>query len=100
MSDEEKPPKEEADKAPSKRQQQTWKLPDHFEDHVESALIKCAAGAAAGGACALLFFRGGSKWRTACVAAGLGVALGSQYARVATGTAAATTSAEERVPPS
>jgi hypothetical protein len=48
-------------------------------------LLKTAVGAAAGGAIGVLLFRSGGGWRSACAAAGAGVALGSTYERVSSG---------------
>jgi hypothetical protein len=46
-------------------------------------LLKAAAGIAAGGLVGAVLFRsGGRGWRSACVAAGAGVAAGSTYQRV------------------
>lgn len=45
-------------------------------------LIKTAIGVTAGGAVGMLLFRTGGGWRSACAAAGLGVAMGSTYERM------------------
>ena len=60
----------------------TWKLPDGIEDHIESGLIKSAIGATAGGLVGMILFRSGGGWRSASVAAGVGVAVGSTYERI------------------
>lgn len=49
-------------------------------------VFKAAVGMTVGGLAGLLLFRGGNKgsgWRAASVATGLGVAVGSTYARAA-----------------
>jgi len=58
-----------------------WKLPDGIEDHIESGLIKAAAGAVAGGIVGAVLFRSGKGWRSASMALGVGVALGSTVER-------------------
>jgi len=69
----------------------SWKLPDGIEDHLEQGVLKAAVGAAVGGALGMLLFRSGKGWRSASVASGLGVALGSTYARVMNGSNSSTT---------
>ena len=65
----------------------TWKLPDGIEDHLEAGLFKAAAGVAVGGSLGVLLFKSGNKgWRVASAAVGLGVAVGSTYARATTST--------------
>ncbi len=59
----------------------SWKLPDGIEDHIESGLIKSAAGAVAGGIIGGIFFRSGKGWRAASVALGIGAAVGSTVER-------------------
>jgi Domain of unknown function (DUF543) len=66
----------------SKAKSTTWKLPDGIEDHLEIGLVKASAGIAVGGAIGLLLFRSGKGWRTASVATGLGMAVGSTYTRI------------------
>jgi hypothetical protein len=61
----------------------SWKLPDGIEDDIESALIKTAIGATVGGLFGVIMFKAGSGSRAASVAAGIGVAAGSTYERVA-----------------
>jgi uncharacterized protein YcfJ len=58
-----------------------WKLPDGIEDHIESGIIKTAAGALAGGVIGAILFRSGSGMRSASVALGVGAAIGSTIER-------------------
>mmetsp|Transcript_2083 Transcript_2083/g.3793 ORF Transcript_2083/g.3793 Transcript_2083/m.3793 type:complete len:80 (+) Transcript_2083:129-368(+) len=58
-----------------------WKLPDGIEDHIESGIIKAAAGALAGGIVGAILFRSGSGMRSASVALGVGAAVGSTIER-------------------
>lgn len=62
-----------------------WQLPTGIEDHIESGLVKLTAGVLVGGALGMLLFRSspGKGWRSASIAAGAGVALGSTYVRFA-----------------
>ena len=66
----------------------SWKLPDGIEDHLEEGLLKAAIGVGVGGALGMLLFRSGKGWRSAAVASGLGVAVGSTYSRVVNGSTA------------
>ena len=59
----------------------TWKLPDGIEVHIESGLIKTAAGAVAGGIVGAVLFKSGKGWRGASVAMGVGAAIGSTVER-------------------
>jgi hypothetical protein len=59
----------------------TWKLPDGIEDHLEAGLFKAVAGGVVGGMLGMLLFKSGKGWRSASVASGFGVAVGSTYAR-------------------
>lgn len=59
----------------------SWKLPDGIEDHLEAGLLKAAVGVAVGGALGMLLCKSGKGWRSAAVASGLGVAVGSTYSR-------------------
>lgn len=59
----------------------SWKLPDGIEDHLEAGLFKAVAGGVVGGMLGMLLFKSGKGWRSASVASGLGVAVGSTYAR-------------------
>eukprot|EP00545_Synedropsis_sp_CCMP1620_P004281 CAMPEP_0119004014 /NCGR_PEP_ID=MMETSP1176-20130426/899_1 /TAXON_ID=265551 /ORGANISM="Synedropsis recta cf, Strain CCMP1620" /LENGTH=80 /DNA_ID=CAMNT_0006955671 /DNA_START=35 /DNA_END=277 /DNA_ORIENTATION=+ len=63
----------------------TWKLPDGIEDHLEAGVLKTAAGAVVGGLLGLALFRSGSGWRSASMAAGVGVGLGSTFQRTRPG---------------
>jgi Domain of unknown function (DUF543) len=54
-----------------------------IEDHIESGILKLTAGVLVGGTLGLLLFRSGKGWRSASMAAGAGVALGSTYVRFA-----------------
>ena len=60
----------------------SWKLPDGIEDHLEDGLIKAAVCVTVGGALGMLLFKSGKGWRSAAVASGLGVAVGSTYSRL------------------
>ena len=71
-----------AAEAPPSHSSSTWKLPDGIEDHIESGLIKSAIGATAGGLVGMILFRAGGGWRSASVATGVGVAVGSTYERI------------------
>mmetsp|Transcript_12938 Transcript_12938/g.20830 ORF Transcript_12938/g.20830 Transcript_12938/m.20830 type:complete len:86 (+) Transcript_12938:67-324(+) len=61
----------------------SWKLPDGIEDDIEQALIKTAVGATVGGVLGLILFRSGGGQRAGSIAAGVGVAAGSTYERIA-----------------
>jgi Domain of unknown function (DUF543) len=63
--------------------QRKWQLPTGIEDHIESGIIKLTAGILVGGTLGMLLFRSGKGWRSASMAAGAGVALGSTYVRFA-----------------
>lgn len=63
----------------------SWKLPDGIENHLEDGILKAVVGVGVGGALGMLLFRSGKGWRSASVATGLGVAVGSTYARVMNG---------------
>ena len=58
-----------------------WKLPDGIEDHIESGIVKTAAGALAGGIIGAILFRSGTGMRSASVALGIGAAVGSTIER-------------------
>jgi Domain of unknown function (DUF543) len=60
----------------------SWKLPDGIEDHLEDGVYKVLAGAAAGGIVGLLLFKSGRGWRSASVATGVGMAVGSTLTRI------------------
>ena len=78
----EEPPSNDSG-APTPRS--SWKLPDGIEDHLEDGILKAVVGMGVGGALGMLLFRSGKGWRSASVATGLGVAVGSTYARVMNG---------------
>jgi len=59
----------------------TWKLPEGIDDHIYSGLIKTSLGVVAGAAVGVLMFRSGNGGRSASMAAGVGVALGSTVER-------------------
>jgi hypothetical protein len=59
----------------------SWKLPIGIEDHIEDGVIKITAGVVIGGTLGMLLFKSGKGWRSASIASGLGVALGSSYVR-------------------
>lgn len=61
----------------------SWRLPDGIEDDVEQAILKTAVGATVGGLLGVIMFRSGGGSRAASVAAGVGVAAGSTYERIA-----------------
>mmetsp|Transcript_533 Transcript_533/g.868 ORF Transcript_533/g.868 Transcript_533/m.868 type:complete len:107 (-) Transcript_533:348-668(-) len=65
----------------AKVKEQNWKLPNGIEDHLESGVIKVAIGAAVGGIVGMALFRSGKGWRSASVAMGTGVAIGSTVER-------------------
>lgn len=65
-------------KAPSSG---SWRLPEGIEDHIESGILKTAAGALAGGIVGAILFRSGSGMRSASVALGVGAAIGSTIER-------------------
>ena len=57
--------------------------------HNKTGLIKLVTGVTVGGLVGLLAFRGGNSskgWRSACAAAGAGIALGSTYERLVANT--------------
>jgi Domain of unknown function (DUF543) len=58
-----------------------WKLPVGIEDHIEDGVTKITIGVVIGGTLGMLLFKSGRGWRSACIASGLGVALGSTYVR-------------------
>lgn len=62
----------------------TWKLPEGIEDHIESGIIKAAAGAVAGGVVGAILFKSGSGMRAASMALGVGAAIGSTVERAYT----------------
>lgn len=64
-----------------KEKMNKWKLPDGSEDHIYLGLVKGAAGVVAGAAFGAVLFRSGKGWRTASMAMGAGVALGSTVER-------------------
>lgn len=59
----------------------SWKLPNGIENHIEDGVIKMTAGVLIGGTLGMLLFKSGKGWRSASVASGLGVAIGSTYVR-------------------
>ncbi|KAL7573529.1 hypothetical protein ACA910_008670 [Epithemia clementina (nom. ined.)] len=59
----------------------TWKLPDGIEDYIESGILRSVVGMTIGGLTGLILFRSGGGYRSACIAAGFGTALGSTYQR-------------------
>jgi Domain of unknown function (DUF543) len=59
-----------------------WKLPDGIEDHLEDGVYKVLAGATAGGIVGLLLFKSGRGWRSASMATGVGMAVGSTLTRI------------------
>jgi Domain of unknown function (DUF543) len=59
-----------------------WKLPDGIEDHLEDGVYKVLAGATAGGIVGLLLFKSGRGWRSASMATGVGMAIGSTLTRI------------------
>eukprot|EP00979_Chaetoceros_neogracilis_P017949 scaffold10544_cov269-Chaetoceros_neogracile.AAC.2 len=61
-----------------------WKLPEGIEDHIESGIIKAAAGALAGGVVGAILFKSGSGMRSASMALGVGAAIGSTVERAYT----------------
>jgi hypothetical protein len=58
-----------------------WRLPIGIEDHIEDGVIKMTAGVLIGGTLGMLLFKSGKGWRSASIASGLGVAIGSTYVR-------------------
>lgn len=60
---------------------QSWKLPEGIEDHIYSGIIKTGVGLVAGAAVGAVIFRSGKGWRTASMAAGAGIAVGSTVER-------------------
>lgn len=58
-----------------------WKLPNGIEDHIEDGIIKMTVGVLVGGTLGMLLFKSGKGWRSASIASGLGVAMGSTYIR-------------------
>ncbi len=58
-----------------------WQLPDGIENVLESGIIKAAVGATAGAVFGGLLFKSGKGWRSASVAMGVGVAVGSSMER-------------------
>jgi Domain of unknown function (DUF543) len=58
----------------------TWKLPDGIEDHIEQGLLKLGGGVIVGGLFGLAFLHPSS--RSTAVTFGIGVAVGSTYARL------------------
>lgn len=50
--------------------------------HLKDGLLNCVVGASLGGAMGVLLFKSGKGYRTASVAAGVGVALGSTLERL------------------
>mmetsp|Transcript_15959 Transcript_15959/g.20259 ORF Transcript_15959/g.20259 Transcript_15959/m.20259 type:complete len:80 (+) Transcript_15959:81-320(+) len=58
-----------------------WQLPDGFENTLESGIIKAAVGATTGIVLGSLLFKSGKGWRSAGVAMGVGVAVGSTVER-------------------
>ena len=69
-----------------------WKLPNGIEDHIEDGVIKMTAGILIGGTLGVLLFKSGKGWRSASIASGLGVAMGSTYVRLSSSMMNATTS--------
>ena len=59
----------------------TWQLPDGIENVIESGIIKASVGAATGALLGTILFRSGKGWRSAGVAVGVGVAVGSTVER-------------------
>ena len=70
-----------------------WKLPNGIEDHIEDGVIKMTAGVLIGGTLGMLLFKSGKGWRSASIATGLGVAMGSTYVRFMTSIKSNTSSA-------
>ena len=71
---------------PSSKEVSTWKLPDGIEEHIYSGLVKGTVGVVAGAAVGAIMFKSGKGWRTASMAAGVGVAMGSTAERIMTDT--------------
>lgn len=69
-----------------------WKLPNGIEDHIEDGVIKMTAGILIGGTLGVLLFKSGKGWRSASIASGLGVAMGSTYVRLSSSMMYTTTS--------
>ena len=69
-----------------------WKLPNGIEDHIEDGVIKMTAGILIGGTLGVLLFKSGKGWRSASIASGLGVAMGSTYVRLSSSMMNTTTS--------
>lgn len=59
----------------------TWKLPEGIENHIESGIIKATAGAVVGGVVGAIMFKSGSGMRSASMALGVGAAIGSTLER-------------------
>lgn len=66
---------------PNQEPQSNWKLPEGIENSVEVGIIKATIGAATGLVVGSLLFKSGKGWRSASVAMGVGVALGSSIER-------------------
>lgn len=58
-----------------------WQLPPNIDKHLEAGMINTAIGVVAGGIIGTVLFRFGKGWRSAGVATGLGVAIGSTVER-------------------
>lgn len=60
-------------------------------DHPFVGVIKAVIGATVGGAVGMLLFKSGSGWRSACMAVGVGAAVGNTYERLVKASADAAT---------
>ena len=58
-----------------------WQLPEGIENVIESGIIKASVGAVTGAVVGSLLFKSGNGWRSAGIAMGMGVALGSTLER-------------------
>lgn len=58
-----------------------WKLPDGIENVIESGIVKATIGAGTGAVLGSLLFKSGKGWRSASIAMGVGVAVGSSIER-------------------
>mmetsp|Transcript_15755 Transcript_15755/g.19208 ORF Transcript_15755/g.19208 Transcript_15755/m.19208 type:complete len:81 (+) Transcript_15755:44-286(+) len=68
-------------KSPDSQPMINWKLPDGIEDTIESGILKVAAGGLVGAVLGLGLFKSGKGWRSAGIAMGVGVAIGSTAER-------------------
>ena len=69
------------DSSPNQDPKNNWQLPDGIENAIESGIIKATVGAATGALLGSLMFKAGKGWRSAGIAMGVGIAVGSQLQR-------------------